>query len=83
MPYYVQILWNDEPGENIDKVNQHGLSVVDVEYVLENPEGSGTSRSSGRPFVVGTTPDGDYIMVIYDMIDEDTLSPVTAFSIDE
>jgi len=82
MAFYF-ILWNDEPGENVDKILQHGLTVDDVEFVLNNPEGHGTSRSSNRPFVVGTTPDGDYIMVIYDWIDDDTINPVTAYDIDE
>jgi len=82
MPYYF-VFWNTDPGENVDKIGQHGLTIDDVEYVLFNPEDSGISRSSGRPFAKGTTPGGDYIIVIYEMIDEDTLNPITAYHIDE
>ena len=31
----------------------------------------------------GYTPDGTYIMVVYDVIDEDTIYPVTAYEVPE
>jgi hypothetical protein len=58
-----QIIWNPDPGGNIEHVEEHGLSVEDVEHVLANPEKRGTSRSSGNPCVFGHTPDGTYIIV--------------------
>lgn len=73
------IIWNDDPGENVDKIAQHGLATEDVEYVLEHPERKATSRSSGRPLIYGTTPSGDYIVVIYEEIDDDTVYPITAY----
>ena len=37
------------------------------------------SRSSGRPMVYGFTPDGRYIVVVYEEIDDHTPYPVTAY----
>jgi hypothetical protein len=57
--------------------------VDEVEYVLANYDASSTSKSSGRPCVFGYTPDGRYIIVIFEQVDEDTVIPVTAYEIDE
>ena len=71
-------LWNG----NIQHIEEHGLTVEDVEYVLSNPVKEGFSRSSGLPCVFGYTPDDVYIIVVYDEIDEDTVYPVTAYEVD-
>lgn len=73
------IIWNDELGENVDKIAQHGLAIDDVEYVLHHPERKAISRSSKRPLIYGTTPGGDYIVVIYEEIDDETIYPITAY----
>ena len=57
MPWWQFIIWNDDPGENVDKISQHGLTIEDVEYVLMNPKRRVTSKSSGRPAVYGYTPE--------------------------
>lgn len=54
-----QIVWNDEPGGNIEHVEEHGLTVDDVEYVLANETKDARSRSSGFPCVFGYTPGRD------------------------
>jgi len=72
------VLWNG----NIEHVQEHGLSVEDVEHVLEHYVSTGFSRSSDLPCVFGYTPDGTYIIVIYEDIDEDTIYPVTAYEVD-
>ncbi|MDA1016891.1 MAG: hypothetical protein O3A00_20840 [Planctomycetota bacterium] len=41
------------------------------------------SRSSGLPIVFGFTPDGRYIMVVYEQIDDITIYPVTAYDVEE
>ncbi len=79
MPWWQFIIWNDDPGENVDKISQHGLTIEDVEYVLMNPAKHVTSKSSGRPAVYGYTPDGDYIFVVYEEIDNVTIEPITAY----
>ena len=48
-----------------------------------DPEETGTSRSSDRPIAFGYAPDGRYICVVYEQIDEHTLFPVTAFVIED
>ena len=78
-----QIIWNEEPGGNIEHIEEHGLTVDDVEHVLANPDRQETSRSSGLPCVFGTTPDGRFIIVVYELIDEDTINPVTAYDVPE
>ena len=80
---WLQIIWNEEPGGNVEHVEEHSLTTEDVEAVLLSPERSGKSRSSGQPCVFGYTPDGSYIIVIYEQIDEDTVYPVTAYEIPE
>jgi len=78
-----QIIWNDDPGGNVEHIEEHGLTVEDVERVLDNPEQVGTSRASGLPCVFGHTADGVYIMVVFEKVDEDTLYPVTAYEVPE
>ncbi len=78
-----RIIWNDEPGGNVEHIEEHGLSVADVEAVLASPESEGKSRSSGQPCVFGYAPDGTYIIVVYEQVDEDTIYPVTAYEVPE
>jgi uncharacterized DUF497 family protein len=78
-----QIIWNDEPGGNIEHIEEHGLSVEDVEHVLKNPEARDVSRSSGQPCVFGYVPDGQFVIVVYEMLDEETINPITAYEVPE
>ncbi len=80
---FQQIIWNEEPGGNVEHIEEHGLTVEDVEHVLANFESQGISRSSGLPCVFGHTPDGTHISVAYELIDEDTINPVTAYEVPE
>lgn len=74
------IIWDDEQGGNIVKIQQHGLTIDDVENALCNPVSHGISRSSGRPMLWGLTIDGRLIVVVYEKIDEFTIRPVTAWA---
>jgi uncharacterized DUF497 family protein len=67
----------------VEHVEEHDLTTDDVDHVLENHEAASTSRSSKRPCVFGHTPDGRYIVVIYEEPDADTVVPVTAYEVDE
>ena len=81
---FIRIIWDDDADEgNVAHIAEHGLDPEDVNYVLRNPADSGFSRSSGLPCVFGHTPDGDYIIVIYESVDEVTVYPVTAYDVDE
>ena len=78
---WTQIIWDPLPEGNVEHVEEHDLTTDDVDYVLQNFESKGTSQSSGRPCVFGHVPDGRYIVVIYEKVDEDTVIPVTAFEV--
>jgi hypothetical protein len=59
------------------------LTREDVEHVLCNPRKTGVSRSSGRPMAFGYTEWGNYIGVVYEQVDENTVYPITAFELEE
>jgi hypothetical protein len=82
---HFQIIWdNDEDEEgNVQHIAEHGLTIGEVEFVIENPTSEGVSASSGRPCFFGYTPAGDFIMVVYELVDEETIYPVTAYEVPE
>jgi hypothetical protein len=80
---WTRVLWDDSVGGNVDHVEEHDLTTDEVEYVLENYESAGISRSSGSPCVFGRTPDGRFIVVVYEEADDDTVIPVTAYEVPE
>lgn len=82
---FLRILWDDpdDPEGNVQHVEEHGLSIDDVEEVLENPIAQGASASTGRPCVWGYTLEALYIIVVYDEIDADTIRVVTAYEVPE
>ena len=80
MPYY-DIIWHPEPGRNVEHISEHHLTPEDIEHALFNPIAHDISRSSGRPMVYGFTPDGRYIVVVYEEIDDRTWYPVTAYEV--
>jgi len=59
------------------------LEPEEVDHVLLNYESTGTSRTTGRPCVFGYTPDGRYIIVVYEEIGDDTIMPWTAYEVTE
>jgi hypothetical protein len=80
---WLNVFWDLEPRGNAEHVADHGLDLDEVEHVLRNPGECGVSRSSGRPMIFGYTPSGEYIAVVYEELDEDTVYPVTAFPVEE
>jgi len=82
MPYY-EFIWNEEPGGNVEHIAEHGLTPEDVEEVVFNPIDHDVSQSSGLPIVFGFTPDGRYIMVVYEQVDDATIYLVTAYEVEE
>ena len=83
--WYVRIIWDEDenPNGNVQHIAEHGLTVEDVEFVLENATEEQTSRSTGRRCCFGYTPGGDHIIVVYDVVDDDSIYPVTAFEVPE
>jgi uncharacterized DUF497 family protein len=82
---FLQYVWDDpeDPRGNVEHVAQHGLTIEEVEHVLADPDSRGTSQSSGNPCCFGFTPAGEFIVVIYELIDQDTVYTVTAYHVDE
>jgi hypothetical protein len=82
---FIQVIWDDEdqPEGNVQHIAEHGLTVDDVEYVLENPAREGISSSTERPCCLGRTPSGDFIIVVYEKVDKDSIYPVTAYEVPE
>lgn len=71
-----RIIWTDE---NELHIAEHGVSMDEVEQVLQNPEMRGVSRSSGLPFVLGQTRSGRLLAVVFEQIDAATIHPITAY----
>jgi hypothetical protein len=67
----------------VEHIAEHDLSPEDVEEVIFNPADRDVSRSSGLPIVFGFTPNGRYILVVYEQIDDVTVYPVTAYDVEE
>ena len=79
-----QIIWDDGEDGNIEHIEEHGLTIEDVEHVLEFPENEDVSKSSGFPVAFGYTPSGEYIIVIYEYDKEGpAIRPVTAYPVRE
>lgn len=83
--WHVRIIWDDDdnPDGNVEHIAEHGLTVEDVEYVLQKSGEEVTSRSTDRPCCFGYTQGGDYIIVVYEQVDDDTIYPVTAYEVPE
>ena len=82
---FVWIIWDDEddPLGNVQHIAEHGLTTDEVEAVLNDPDSINRSDSSGRPCVFGFTPAGEYIIVVFESVDEDSIYPVTAYHVPE
>ncbi len=80
---WTHIIWDSTRGGNVEHVEEHGLEPEEVDYVLSNYEATGISQSSGRPCVLGYTPDGRYVIVMYEEVDTDTVIPWTSYEIPE
>jgi hypothetical protein len=79
---WTHIVWDDLPGGNVEHVEEHDLTTDDVDHVLENYVSKSFSRSSGCPCVFGYTPDGRFIIVVYDE-ENGSVIPVTAYEVAE
>ena len=80
------VIWDlpDDPDGNVKHIEEHGLTIDEVEEVLLNASlPTEPSESTGRPLRQGWTSTGRYIVVIWEWVDEDAVQPVTAFEPDE
>ena len=80
---WYEIIWNYEPGGNVEHIAEHGLTPEDVESAISEPLETTISRSSGRPVFAGYTHDGRLIIVVYEEVDVSTIYPITAYEVEE
>ena len=80
------VIWDDEPGANVEHVKQHGLTPDEVdEVLLDDAIPTAHSASSDRPCKFGYTSTGKYIIVVFQEIPADpkVIVPVTAYEVPE
>ena len=77
MPFYL-FIWNDL---NEEHLADHGVTPDEFEFVVCDPDSVDTSRSSGRKIAFGDA-NGRYLACVYEMIDDATVLPVTAYEVD-
>ena len=80
------VIWDDEPGGNVEHVEEHGLTPDEVdEVLLDDRIPTAYSASTGRPCKFGHTSTGKYIIVVWDEVNEDPrmIYPVTAYEVPE
>ena len=77
------IIWDldDDPDGNVQHCDEHGITKEEVEEVFQSFDDEDVSSSSGRPVVFGDTSAGRHLMVVYEVVDEDTVYPVTAYEV--
>jgi uncharacterized DUF497 family protein len=78
MPVY-RFFWYDE---NTEHVEEHDVSIDDFEAIVCDPLDTETSRSSDRLVSFGYAEDGRKLVCVYEMIDETTILPVTAYEVE-
>ncbi len=77
MPYY-EFVWTEEI---IEHLAEHGVTPEDFEAVVSHPESRDVSRATKRPCCFGETPDGEYLYCVYELLDDITVIPVTAYTV--
>ena len=78
------VIWDDQPGGNVEHMASNGLTPDEVdEVLLDNSIPIDQSRSTGRPCKFGWTSRGRHIIVIWDEVSDDPLIivPVTAYEV--
>ena len=80
---FLRIIWDHEAAGNVEHIDEHDLTPDDVEYVLKYATNEKISQSSGLPCVFGYTPNDEYVIVVFEWVDDDTVLPVTAYEVPE
>lgn len=75
MAFFI-FIWD---GENERHIARHDFTPEEFEEVVCFPEYRDFSRSTGLPLAGGTTSTGRQMVCIYELIDDVTVYPVTAF----
>ena len=79
MPFCL-FIWNDQIVEHLAA---HGIAPDEFEQVVCDPDEVAESRSSGRPIAFGETSTGRYLACVYELLDDTTVLPVTAYEVED
>jgi uncharacterized DUF497 family protein len=79
LPFYL-FLWNDEIEQHLAR---NGVTPEEFEEVVCDPDEVDPSRTSGRPIAFGQTSTGNYLACVYELLDETTVLPVTAYEVED
>ena len=81
----LDVIWDleNEPEGNVQHIAEHGLSKEDVEEVLFGIHELDISNSSGRPIALGFNSADEYLCVVFEWVDDDTVYPVTAYRLEQ
>jgi hypothetical protein len=78
VPFYL-FIWNDEIEEHLAA---HGVTPGEFEEVVCDPDEVDRSQSTGRPIAFGETSGGKYVACVYELLDDTTVLPVTAYEVE-
>jgi uncharacterized DUF497 family protein len=79
MPLYF-FQWTKESEAHLA---EHGVTPDEFEEVVGNPDWVQTSRTTCRPIAFGETSTGKYLACVFELLDEVTVLPITAYEPDE
>ena len=82
----VTVIWDDEPGGNVEHVAENGLTPEEVdEVLLDDSIPTAHTKATGRPCKFGYTSTGKHVIVIWDELSDDPrmIYPVTAYEVPE
>ena len=80
------VIWDDEPGGNVEHVAANGLTPDEVdEILLDDTIPTARSAATDRPCKFGLTSTGKYIIVVWDELNDDPrmIYPVTSYEVPE
>jgi len=77
MPFYY-IKWSQK---RIRHLEENGVTPNEFAEVIASTEKETTSRSSGRPAILGYTRSGRRLFVVFDKLDQSTIEPITAYDV--
>jgi uncharacterized DUF497 family protein len=83
MPF-ITIIWDldDDPDSDVWHCAEHGVDKAEVKEVLQNPIDLDISRSSDQPVAFGETSTGRHLLVVFEIIDKETVYPITAYEVE-
>jgi uncharacterized DUF497 family protein len=82
------VVWDleDDPDGNVQHIQEHGITMDEVEDVLlDRNSQTAVSNSSGEPITFGYTASGRYIAVVWEHVMDEplTMRPITAYDAQE